>query len=403
MRLPALTPFLRRWPLFGLATLLIVFMVALLLGPGAALGQSAPTVTNVEITSNAGDDATYILGETIRITLTFSEAVDVTGSPRLKIDMDPADWGEKQAGYEGGSGTDSLVFAHTVVEPNYSTQGIAVLEDTLELNGGSIKSAATDTEADLAHDGRDHDPDHKVDWRQSPITTPTVSAVAITSDAGDEDTYLLGDVIRITLTFSERVNVTGSPRLKIDMDPADWGEKPAAYRGGSGTARLTFTHTVVEPNISTQGIAVLENSLELNGGTIKSASSDTDAELSHVGRDHDPNHKVDWQRTRPNRAPVVDTEARNYALFTRNMTVPRSFLVSKPFYQVFTDPDGDELTYSVSMSEHDRQLLDDLSIGLDYRTPENSHRSPEVFHRVWFEVDGEDDWKGRVRRCRTRS
>ena len=393
MRPPALTPFRQRWPLLGLAALLIVFMAALLLGPGAALGQSAPTVAGVAVTSDAGDDDTYILGDVIQITLTFSEAVEVTGTPRLKIDMDPADWGEKQAGYESRSGTDSLVFAHRVVEPNYSTQGIAVLENTLELNGGSIKSAASDTDAELSHDGLAHDPEHKVDWRQSPVTTPTVSAVAITSDAGDEDTYLLGDVIRITLTFSERVNVTGTPQLAIDMDPADWGEKPAAYHSGSGSHSLTFAHEVVQPNISTQGIAVLENSLELNGGSIKSAASDTDAALAHDGRAHDAEHKVDWRRTRPNRAPVVDTEAGNYALFTRNMTVPRSFLVSKPFYQVVTDPDGDELTYSVTIADHHRQLLDEFSIGLDYRTPENSHRSPEVFHRVWFEVDGEDDWK----------
>ena len=54
------------------------------------------------------------------------------------------------------------------------------------------------------------------------------------------------------------------------MDPAEWGTKPAAYQGGSGTTTLTFTHTVVEPNYSTQGIAVLGNSLALNGGTIKS-------------------------------------------------------------------------------------------------------------------------------------
>ena len=52
--------------------------------------------------------------------------------------MDP-DYGEKWATYEGGSGTSSLSFVHEVVEPNISTQGIAVLEDTLELNGGAIQ------------------------------------------------------------------------------------------------------------------------------------------------------------------------------------------------------------------------------------------------------------------------
>ena len=353
----------------------------------------APAVTGVAVTSNAGDDDTYILGDVIRVMLTFREAVEVTGTPQLKIDMDPADWGEKWAGYESGGGTASLTFAHTVVEPNYSTQGIAVLENSLELNGGTIQSASSDTGAALAHDGRDHDPEHKVDWRQSPITTPTVTAVEITSDAGDEDTYLLGDTIRITLTFSERVNVTGTPQLKIDMDPADWGEKWAGYHGGSGTARLTFAHTVVEPNISTQGIAVLENSLDLNGGSIKSASSDTDAELSHTGRDHDARHKVDWQRTRPNRAPVVNTGTHNYDWFIGRNNAPRGVLVSKSFYQVFTDPDGDELTYSVSIADHHRQLLNEFSIGLDHRTPENSHRPLEAFHRVWFRAEPESDWK----------
>ena len=371
---------------------------------------SDPAVTEVEITSNAGDDDTYLLGETIRITLTFSETVDVTGTPRLMIDMDPAGWGTKWAGYESGSGTDSLTFTHTVVEPNLSTQGIAVLADTLELNGGAIRSASSQTDADLSHVGLAHNPRHKVDWRRSPPAptqtpapeptptptpppAPSVTGVAVTSNAGDDDTYLLGETIRITLTFSETVNVTGAPRLKIDMDPAEWGEKWAAYESGSGTASLTFTHTVVEPNISTQGIAVLANSLELNGGSIKSASSNTDADLSHVGLAHDAEHKVDWQRSQPNRAPVVNAGTWNYQRFIGNNNAPRGILVSKSFYQVFIDPDGDELTYSVSIPDHHRQLLDEFSIGLDYRTPENSHRSLEVFHRVWFRAEDDTDWK----------
>ncbi len=69
----------------------------------------------------------------------------------------------------------------------------------------------------------------------------------------------------------------------------------AGYEGGSGTASLTFVHQVVQPNVSTQGIAVLEDTLELNGGTIKSTATEADADLSHVGLGHDAQHKVDWQ------------------------------------------------------------------------------------------------------------
>ncbi len=97
---------------------------------------------------------------------------------------------------------------------------------------------------------------------------PTVTSVAVTSDAGSYDTYRKDDVIQVTVTFSEAVDVDtadGTPRLTIKMNP-EYGEKWAAGQGGSGSTSLTFTHTVVEPNLSTQGTAVLADTLQLNGG-----------------------------------------------------------------------------------------------------------------------------------------
>ena len=291
--------------------------------------------------SGAGADKTYGEGDTIRVRVDFVDPVEVTGTPRLKIDMDPAAWGEKWAAYESGSGTASLIFAHAVVEPNYSTRGVAVLANTLELNGGTIRADGAD--AILAHDGRDHDADHKVNWQtpsdsgasgpdvedplcddcQAPVPDtgpPTVTGVAVVSDPGADDTYMLGDTIRIRATFSEAVNVTGSPGLSIDMSPAAWGTKRAAYAGGSGTSSLTFAHTVVEPNYSPQGIAVLANSLALSGGTIRSAASNANAVLGHTGRGHDSGHKVDW---RPE-VSVADANAREgtdaHAAFTVSLS-----------------------------------------------------------------------------------
>ena len=130
----------------------------------AVAAAEPPDVTGVAVTSTPASGDTYSLGETVRVSLTFNEAVDVTGTPRLKIKMDP-DYGEKWATYESGSGTAKLVFAFTVVQPNISTRGIAVLADTLALNGGTISSVATEADADLSHDGLAHDSNHKVDWR----------------------------------------------------------------------------------------------------------------------------------------------------------------------------------------------------------------------------------------------
>ncbi len=296
-------------------------------------GAEPASATGVTVVSSAGADKTYGIGDTIHVRVTFDGTVDVTGTPRLKIDMDPAEWGEKLAAYESGSGTSSLTFAHTVVEPNISTQGIAVLANSLELNGGTIRSGSAD--AALAHTGLAHDANHKVNWQTQPESgggadaqtadaqpavepgggpvgtsdppggasgdggtsepppPPTVTGLEVVSDPGADDTYMMGDTILIRATFSGPVTVSGSPGLKIDMDPAEWGEKRAAYRSGSGTGSLTFAHTVVEPNYSTQGIAVLANSL--SGGTILSKDTDANAALGHTGLGHDSGHKVDWR------------------------------------------------------------------------------------------------------------
>jgi len=57
MRLPALTPFPRRWSLFGLAALLVLALAALLFGPGAALSQNGPSVTGVAVSSSPASGA----------------------------------------------------------------------------------------------------------------------------------------------------------------------------------------------------------------------------------------------------------------------------------------------------------------------------------------------------------
>ena len=296
-RFSPLSAYLRVWRI-GLLAMLIAAVVPLLHAQVGQAQTAAPSVTAVALASDAGMDATYALGDTIRISLTFSEAVDVTGAPQLAIDMDPADWGTKWAGYESGSGTTSLVFAHTVIEPNYSSRGVALLANTLKLNGGSIKSASSQADAALTHAGLDHHSHHRVNWRLSQ-SAPTITLLAVTSNAGGDNTYALGETIQIMVAFSEAVAVSGTPNLKIDMDPAFWGEKTVSYDSGGGTTRLVFTHTVVEPNISTRGIAVLADSLALNGGSIQSASSQLTASLGHPGLDHDPAHQVNWRLSAP--------------------------------------------------------------------------------------------------------
>ena len=392
---------------------------------GQQVENTPPEVTDVAVVStpsldvdDSGTAETYGLGEEIRVRVTFSGAVDVDttgGTPRLKIKMH-ADFGEKWADYAGGTGTAALTFAYTVVSPNSSRggtpvtdDGIAVLANTLELNGGTIKSAGAARDAGLAHAGLAHDANHKVDHSKAPgpvfqsaavdgtalavtfsksldtasapagsafsveatpsggaartiagtgtaaisgavasvtlasavavgemvtvgYTKPSasplqdgtgtdvvnfsgqavanhtlvgVTAVAVVStpsidadNSGTAETYGLGETIRVRLTFGETVNVDtthGTPRLKIRLQAAA-GERWADYAGGSGTAALVFAYTVASADTSADGIAVVEDTLEMNGGTIKVAETQADVALGHAGLANDANHKVDGSK-----------------------------------------------------------------------------------------------------------
>ena len=187
----------------------------------------------VAIVSDPGPDATYGAGDTIRVRLAYDEAVTVDtsgGTPRLKIRMDPA-YGEKWAAYESGSGTEALVFAFgPVAPPNLSPGGIAVLADTLELNGGAIAWAATGEAVALDHAGLDHDPAHKVDHRAG--TAPELASAGVAGAA-------------LTLTFDEVLDPASAPAGSAFTVTATPSGGEARSVAGTGTAAFDETGRIV--------------------------------------------------------------------------------------------------------------------------------------------------------------
>ena len=170
-----------------------------------------PSVIAVQVVSDAGDCAVYALGETILVGVSFSEAVEVVGAPTLGIDMDPADGGRGDAVYASGSGTAELVFAHEVVQPNFSTRGIAVLADTLSLAGGTIRSVSTLADAELGHVGLGHDPDHRVDWRRLPSDASCNWAPVFAGTLERTNNAPPGYLVSLTLFRSDFTDPDGDP------------------------------------------------------------------------------------------------------------------------------------------------------------------------------------------------
>ena len=68
-------------------------------------------------------------------------------------------------------------------------------------------------------------------------------------------------------------------------------------------------------------------------------------------------------------------------------------LVSKPLYQVFSDPDGDKLTYAVSIISGNSHLVELL----DLRLPDDPNRpkitSVGIFPRLFVTAGNDAEWK----------
>ena len=370
---------------------------------------TTPTISAVAVTSTPQlETDTYGEGEEIQFTVTFSEAVTVTGMPQFVFSLGNAgDTRRVNAGYDPAASTDTeLVFAYTVVSTDEDDNGIFILDDAtvsgtagsgsivLGLDG-SIVGKTSEVPASLAHSVRGAQSGHKVDGvrpsflsaavdgasltltydepldgsstpdagdftvsggdytrtvtrvsvsgstvaltlnvgaehletgiqvsytpgmerkrlrdvpgnealglSREPVTndtpdttSPTVSSLVITSNPGGDQIYAAGEVIELTVTFSETVEVTGTPQLRLRVGSRT---RTAGYLRGTDTAALVFGYEVVEGDEDTDGVSMEANSLTRNVGTIRDEARNN-AELDHDGLAADSGHKVDGVKPR---------------------------------------------------------------------------------------------------------
>lgn len=118
---------------------------------GAAINYAdtvAPTVSSV---SSTKADGTYDVGEVIGITITFSKAVNVTGTPQITLETGTTD---RVVDYTSGTGTATLTFNYTVQTGDTSADLDYTSTSALALNGGTIKSlSGVDATLTLASPG----------------------------------------------------------------------------------------------------------------------------------------------------------------------------------------------------------------------------------------------------------
>ena len=379
-----------------------------------------PEVSSVEFISDPSlPTYGYAIGEDVEATVTFSAAVDITGTPQLELDFDGA---PKAADCTAATNTETMVCSYEVAVNDSAPNGIAIAANKLTLNGGTITATGSTTlNADLAHAAVAIDAGQKVDGIRprlvttrseapttttdgtkviltfsetigavelakitigagnipqattasrrtgtkveiqlttaltatatnltvalaevavvdgafngnlavaaTPVinavvsaTTPTVTAVALTSNPGSDSTYAIGDAVEATVTFSEAVDISGAPQLELNFDGT---AKAAACATGTNTTTMVCSYEVAAGESAPNGVAIGAN--KLAGGTIRATGSTTIAAvLTHSAVAINANHKVDGIRptlvTSGANAPTTSADGTKVILtFSKNI------------------------------------------------------------------------------------
>ena len=181
------------------------------------LADNDRAVTGLAVTSDPGTDATYTLGDTIKVTATFGETVTVTGRPQLTMSVGSAihialGRADRAASYQSGSTTDELVFAYVVAAGDTDPDGVSVADGSLSLNGGTLEYGGG-TSAGLEHGALEVQTGHKVDAIAPTFVEAFVDGATLTlrfSETLDEDSSPAGGVFVVTVGGTTRtVNAVG--------------------------------------------------------------------------------------------------------------------------------------------------------------------------------------------------
>ena len=299
----------------SVAATFLVLMLTLSTGtPGFAQSDPPPTVTDFVFTSRPLSGDTFGPDEEVRVILTFSEPVVVTGDLRLVLQMGNQ---ARSADLFAALGN-RAAFRYFVKASDRDDDGISIPANALRLNRGSIRDSGGN-DADLTHEAVPDDPQRKVDGRLDAILTITDVFRLRPRDGGD--TFIRGGSLRVRVRFSKRVDVTGAPQLTIQVG-TQARQADLHLRGGDGA--LFFQYIVQSSDVDADGYTVPADALSLNGGSIRDADGN-DADLTHAALAADPQFKV-------NGASGVPTVA--YMFFSRSPASQATYVAGERIFVV---------------------------------------------------------------------
>ena len=269
--------------------------------------NSGPPIDRITITSKPIFSSYYGPGENINITVEFAAPVTVTGDPEFEFSLGNSGAGrDVLASYNPQLSTGAdVVFTYTVLPTDEDSNGIFLRdgETSIRLDADDSIQAADNKDAVFIYREGGTQGSHRVDRR------PRVGSVSVTSTpTAGTDTYGVGEIIEFTMTFNQRVEVTGAPLYVFSLGNSGAAVRTtAAYDAArSGARSLVFTYTVVSTDVDNNGIYLYDSGESLSlitGQSIRNIFGD-DARIDYGEGRTQSDHKVDGSLT-PSNTPAA--------------------------------------------------------------------------------------------------
>ncbi len=228
-----------------------------------------PRVANLGIVSRPATGDTYLGGEEIRVTLTFSQRlVGDVDNLQMTLNLDSGAAVSQSPRVSIFNSRGIVAFSYIVQDGDLNEDGVSIGADALSLTSGSVTNqAGRPLILSLAEHTITNHPDHKVD-----AVAPKVTDLRIISTPAQGEVYGLGEMIRVRLTLDQPVTPSGSPILSVPLLIGDATRELIFDKFRSPVSVIEAAYQVQDGDLDEDGISIGEGGLKVTGGSLTDAA-----------------------------------------------------------------------------------------------------------------------------------
>ncbi|MBF0621637.1 MAG: DUF4347 domain-containing protein, partial [Magnetococcales bacterium] len=222
--------------------------------------DALPVVSSVSVPS----DATYKSGDTLDFTVTFSESVIVdtsSGTPYFELTVGSS---TVNASYNGSDDDNSTThaFRYTVTSTDLDSDGIAV-GSAINVNSGTIQDANSNSLTTTLN---------SVASTTSVLVDGVAPTISDITSSKTDGSYKAGEVIGITLTFSEAVTLSGGGNFQLTLDSGATVDITSISSATTATGSYTVSGGENSSDLTVSSVSVTAGTLQDAAGNDLSTS-----------------------------------------------------------------------------------------------------------------------------------